>query len=232
MSISGNHDAKNPVDDWPSRIRQAHRNLVERRFRSIELLVPQGSSERLTPKVVLAGSFDPLHHGHCQMAAVAAKSTGQSVHFELSIDNAEKPPLDPSTAVARLLPGMPRERDGQASIPEFAPHGVLLSDLADFASKSTAYPQALFAVGVDTWIRVADPVFYDAGKRNLAIDRIAGNGCRFLVFGRFIDGQFMELDDLVAGKDFPQSLIDISSSIPESVFRADVSSTALRRPET
>ena len=43
---------------------------------------------------VLSGSFDPLHVGHEQLAAVADEIFGQPVTFEMSVTNVDKPPLE------------------------------------------------------------------------------------------------------------------------------------------
>ena len=59
-----------------------------------------------------------------------------------------------------------------------------------------------------------------------AIDRIAGRGGRFLVFGRAADRDRFET---LAAFDLPPSLLAICDEVRESDFRADVSSTQLRR---
>src|SRR5215218_2679474 len=46
------------------------------------------------PRAVLPGSFNPLHHGHTGLAAVAAARLGVPVAFELSVANVDKPDLD------------------------------------------------------------------------------------------------------------------------------------------
>ncbi len=222
--------------EWHIRLCQAHRDLIEGRTHAVELLPPAGSRPSRDPKVLLAGSFDPLHVGHRRMADVAADISGQPLHFELSINNADKPPLDAAEAGRRLLPaiaGGPPSPDRAARlttspVPGFAPHGLLLSDLAGFVAKSARYPNAIFAVGIDTWIRIADPVYYGPGMHGPSMELIAGQGCRFLVFGRLMDGTFKTLPPGNAGRAVPAALLDISSCVPESLFRYDISSSLLR----
>ena len=48
---------------------------------------------------------------------------------------------------------------------------------------------------------------------------------KFLVFGRLINEKFMELQDL----DIPKTLLDCCDSVPQNLFRNDVSSTKIRK---
>ena len=53
------------------------------------------------PRALLPGSFNPLHHGHTQLAAIAAARLGVAVHFELSVANVDKPELPRDEAERR-----------------------------------------------------------------------------------------------------------------------------------
>ena len=57
-----------------------------------------------------------------------------------------------------------------------------------------------------------------------ALAEMWGTGCRFLVAGREDNGVFYTLDDV----DVPQGFSPLFQEIPESRFRKDISSTALR----
>jgi hypothetical protein len=57
-----------------------------------------------------------------------------------------------------------------------------------------------------------------------AIAEIVARGCRFLVFGRAVDGVFRTLADLR----LPDTLACICREVPEREFRQDISSTDLR----
>ena len=65
----------------------------------------------------------------------------------------------------------------------------------------------------------------NASACQCAIERIAGRGCRFLVFGRDLGAGFVRLADL----DLPDPLRPICREVPPEVFREDVSSTEIRK---
>lgn len=166
-----------------------------------------------TSAVLFPGAFHPLHAGHERMAQIAAARCGTAVTFELSIANVDKPPLDFIELDDRLA--------GMARRP------VLLTRAATFAEKARIAPGATFVVGADTLVRIGDPRYYgdDDARRDAAIATIAGQGCRFLVFGRTIEGAFCGLADL----DLPAALRALCDEVPEAEFRNDISSTELRR---
>jgi hypothetical protein len=74
--------------------------------------------------------------------------------------------------------------------------------------------------------RIAEPKYYggEKARRDEAIAEIATRGCRFLVFGREMDGRFLTLGEL----NLPESLRRLCDEVPEAEFRDDVSSTELR----
>jgi hypothetical protein len=162
------------------------------------------------------GAFNPLHAGHEQMARIAAERYGMPVTFELSITNVDKPPLDFIEIADRLE--------------QFAGRSVVLTRAPTFVEKSQVSPGCMFVVGADTVVRIADPVYYgdDVAERDMAIEAIAERGCRFLVFGRRTDDRFESLSDL----HLPPKFLAICDEVPESEFRADVSSSDLRSQAT
>lgn len=165
-----------------------------------------------TPKVLFPGAFNPLHSGHEQMAALAAARCGAPVTFELSLVNVDKPPLDFIELSERLQ--------------QLIGHNVLVTRAATFAEKARLVPGCVFVVGVDTIARIGKPEYYnhDASLRDAAVDVIVAAGCRFLVFARFYEGKFCALGDL----ELPRSLRELCDEVPESIFRADIASRALR----
>ena len=165
-------------------------------------------------RAILSGAFNPLHVGHRRMAEIAAKMLDASVVMEISILNVDKPPLDYQEIERRL---------GQFT----EDHRVCLTRAATFEEKSKLFPAATFVVGVDTLRRIADRRYYgdDDAACLAAIERIAGRGCRFLVFGRDVGTGFARLSDL----DLPESLRAICREVPAAEFREDVSSTEIRK---
>jgi hypothetical protein len=102
-----------------------------------------------------------------------------------------------------------------------------LSRAATFDEKSRLFAGATFVVGADTLRRIADPRYYgnDLSACHRTIERMAGRGCRFLVFGRDCGAGFVRLADL----DLPESLRAICRDVPAEVFREDISSTEIRK---
>ena len=149
------------------------------------------------------------------MAEVARQTTGESVDHEISIENVDKPLLDFVEITERLAAFAPEEP-------------VWLTRTATFVEKSRIFPGATFIVGADTLVRIADPKYYgdDPSQAARALAAIADAGCRFLVFGRTIGGRFCSLADLQV----PDRLCDICQAVPEEIFRDNVSSTEIRRP--
>jgi nicotinic acid mononucleotide adenylyltransferase len=166
-----------------------------------------------TSDLIFPGAFHPLHAGHRRMAQVAEAMLGGRVAFEISIRNVDKPLLDYTEIQQRLAqfgPGQP----------------VWLTRAATFAEKSQEFPGATFIVGADTIRRIADPRYYGGQPAtHQALERIAGRGCRFLVFGRLGHAGFVRLGDL----DLPPALRRISTEVSAEQFREDISSTELRR---
>ena len=165
-----------------------------------------------TPKVLFPGAFNPLHSGHEQMAELAAARCGAPVTFELSIINVDKPPLDFIELNDRLQ--------------QLAGRNVLVTRAPTFAEKAPMAPGCVFVAGLDTVARIGMPEYYnhDASLRDAALAAVAAAGCRFLVFPRLYDGKFRTL----AEAELPPALRALCDEVPESAFRADVSSTQLR----
>jgi nicotinamide mononucleotide (NMN) deamidase PncC len=173
------------------------------------------AGERSRLKGVFPGAFNPLHSGHREMMAQASKRLGGPVAYEISITNVDKPPLD-FIEIQNRLNGI-----GQ--------NDVVLTTAPRFREKASLLPNTTFVVGIDTLVRIADPNYYngDPDARDKAIEHIAMVGCRFLVFGREIDGQFCCLNDV----ELPASLRALCDAVPEEEFHEDVSSTELRKTD-
>jgi len=178
---------------------------------------PQGQLRPLAqpPKAVLPGSFNPLHAGHLRLAQAAESLLGWAVWFGMSAVNAEKPRQSPEELWRRL-----QQFRGIGS--------VLLTGADTFARQAQLVPGVVYVVGIDTAARVGQLRFYqnDPALREQALAQLRACGCRFLVGGRVnAEGRFLSLGDI----ELPAGYEDLFQAIPESLFRADVSSTQLRQ---
>jgi len=170
------------------------------------------SSEPHDGKLLLPGSFNPLHTGHTDMLAVAEQLTEVKGAYELCVKNADKPSLDYLTIYERLI--------------QFGDEPVWLTNTPTYVEKARQFPGTTFALGVDTLVRIIEVRFYNDRQAllELAITTLADLQTKFLVFGRNQNGHFVTLDDL----HIPKPLRDLCTQVPESIYRNDMSSTVLR----
>ena len=169
--------------------------------------------EGLGGAALLSGSFNPLHDGHRALARVAQEHLGQPVFFELPLVNADKAAIDPAEARRRAL--------------QFAGSGpIVLSRAPLFSAKAELFPNTVFVVGADTAARLVAPRFYgnDPAALHAALDGLRRRGARFLVAGRRGAAGFETLRTL----NLPPRYRDLFEELPETAFRADISSTELR----
>ena len=164
------------------------------------------------PKGILSGSFDPLHEGHVALQSAAEAVLDGPVCFEMTLTNADKPPLDPPTVVRRFG--------------ELGRYPLVLTNAPTFADKARLFPDSTFVVGFDTAVRILHVRFYGgcADLMRASLETIRKAGCCFLVAGRLLGKRFETLRDLA----LPTEFEDLFRELPEEDFRADVSSTALR----
>jgi hypothetical protein len=194
--------------------------LIGRRgWVGLEFPAGSGPTSEQIPRLLIPGSFRPLHEGHLAMAGAASELTGLDCGFEISLFHPEKLPLD-FIAIRSRLGGFAR-RDCR----------VYLTNAPTYVEKARLFPGCTFVVGYDTALRIVDPRFYGGPPaRDAMLDELERLGTRFLVFGRvdssgeFRDFSADQFEHPVAG-----FLSRVASPVPGHVFRLDISSTEVRR---
>jgi len=199
-------------------VTQDHRDAVERfvadGVKSVTIHADGAmAAEEQVRGGVLAGSFDPLHEGHEELARVAEENLGADVTFELSIANVDKPLLE--------------ETEVRRRIAQFAGKGsVVITRAATFIEKARLFPGCTFVIGWDTAMRLVDPRYYGGSVPEMvgSLTEMRRLRCRILVAGREQDGVFHTLENVPVPADF----VEMFTPIPEEAFRHDASSTRLR----
>jgi nicotinamide mononucleotide (NMN) deamidase PncC len=165
-------------------------------------------------RLLVPGSFNPLHEGHSKMIRIAEDRTGLKAALELSIGNVDKAPLDYQEIATRT---------SQAK--EILDRPLWLTHAPTFVEKAALFPNATFVVGADTVARIAEVRYYaDKDARDDALDFLSEQNVRFLVFGRLMGDRFRTLESL----GLPVALARLCDGIAETEFRSDVSSTQIR----
>lgn len=179
--------------------------------------------------LVLPGSFNPLHRGHKELLAVAAKMRpGRTPAYELSATNVDKPPLPPATLRSRV------EAILATPPPHPLPPAVVLVTAAPlFEQKARLLPGTTFVIGVDTAVRLVDAAYYGGSEAAMvaSLAAIAGRGCDFLVAAR-VDartGRLATLADVAVPGGASGPFGRLFEAVPTAAFRADVSSTQIRK---
>ncbi len=177
-------------------------------------IIECGHSDAVQPAtVVFPGSFDPCHKNHIHMAMLAHEWYDRPVHFEISITNVDKPPIDLISLKQRL-------DCLQAYCGERFMGGIYLTSAPLFMQKASLFPGATFVVGADTINRIFQVRYYrNASYLEKLIDHFREQGIHFLVFQR--NGVELDIDP---------RLRDMYDIVPLGEYQDDgTSSSAIRQ---
>ncbi|KAI0562529.1 Cytidyltransferase-like protein [Gracilaria domingensis] len=186
-----------------------------------ELTRGRWSRQATHAKMIMPGAFNPLHYGHRELLAVAQSMyPDETAAFEISISNPDKRALEASEVRHRLE----QFRDEDV---------VLITNAPLFSQKAEMLPNARFVIGTDTAIRLVQPKYYGGDREMIkALIELKSKGCSFLVAGRLEQRKdrgksdnFQTLKDL----NIPFGFEDMFEEISSSSFRADISSTQIRK---
>lgn len=150
--------------------------------------------------LMLSGSFNPVHQGHCNLLKVAEEMTGLHCIFELSCANVDKPETPEEECLRRA--------SAIRDIP------VALTHAPRFVQKAELFPKTIFVLGYDTAERLIAYARSGEWKLFQTLEIL------FLVASR----NFQTLKKLSLPKGFEQLFIEI----PKNKFHEDISSTQLR----
>lgn len=196
--------------------------------------------------LVFPGSFNPPHKGHIALAQAAlrtenkrkrcSRSDHRSIFMELSIANADKPPIDPETVSERLgkflgLDALPSHWGVILTrAPLFSEKVAIVQNCIDTFDGST--PDLSFVIGTDTLVRIIDPKYYNNNKIEMEEALRSLKGVNFLIGGRLDQKTDADEPYFVTGKeeikDLPEGLQQMFTIIGEEEFRVDISSTQIR----
>ncbi|DAZ95095.1 TPA: hypothetical protein N0F65_001697 [Lagenidium giganteum] len=182
--------------------------------------------------LVLPGSFNPLHRGHVELALAAQRLIRTVRHqdlpiaFEIAIANADKGAIDANVVHKRV-------QQFHANHPELQNWPVLVTNATLFLQKAQLLPGCVFIIGADTAVRIVDKKYYDNDEHKmiLLLDRIARQGCSFVVAGRFddkLEQRYISAHEVLA-HNIPPVFRDFFLPLDEGDFRIDLSSSAIRK---
>ncbi len=163
--------------------------------------------------LLLPGSFNPFHHGHEQIAAMAREQTGKDVIFQITAHHPAKgvvPTQDLLARVAQL---------------QFRWPVVLFDTEGLYAQKAARVPGMTMLIGADVVYGLQNLRYYngDKAERRRLFDQLGALGTTFLVAGRAVDGYYETLGDIPV----PGNVAHLFRPLGG---RIDISSTQLRGP--
>mmetsp|Transcript_8468 Transcript_8468/g.27668 ORF Transcript_8468/g.27668 Transcript_8468/m.27668 type:complete len:456 (+) Transcript_8468:75-1442(+) len=173
------HGGKEEIAKWRrEEAASALNELLSGRVSMVEFAAGEVHAGSTSARVLLPGSFNPLHEGHVSLLAAArAAAGGGNASLELSVGNVDKGFL-PKEEIERRVEGILA-----AGVP------VVVTNAPLFATKAEYFPGSTFVVGWDTMIRLLEEKYYGGTEGMLkAMARLRDLRCKFLVAGCGICG--------------------------------------------
>mmetsp|Transcript_32830 Transcript_32830/g.60597 ORF Transcript_32830/g.60597 Transcript_32830/m.60597 type:complete len:350 (+) Transcript_32830:614-1663(+) len=179
--------------------------------------------------------------------------------FEMSVTNADKPPLDPLEVERRVnfFPTSSLTSSSSSEMPKdwaviltnaplFSQKASILDKLiaaggnlgdgfgSDDSNQQQSHRKMSFVLGTDTMVRIINPKYYGDSRENMlaAIMDMKEKGVHFIVGGRLEQGT-ENRSTFVNGeeevKSLPPNVQEMFTLLTEEEFRLDISSTELRK---
>jgi hypothetical protein len=167
------------------------------------------------PRIILSGSFNPLHVGHKEMAQAGHDIFGSPVDLEICGYNVDKPCLNYGDMASRVSGIFDQEPKWLGNI--------LLTNAATFVEKAEMFPTAKFLMGFDTLKRIGMEKYYFNRHHMLdSFRRIKELGCVFLVFHRERDGVTTTDADFVVLPEELQAISHVQQAIITGISSTEI----------
>jgi len=166
-----------------------------------------------------------------------------TVLFEMSVTNADKPPLDPVEVERRInffptlsLSDMPKDWGViLTNAPLFSQKTCLLEEVLKVTCSPFSNRKMTFVLGTDTLVRIINPKYYDNSIENMieALMKMKEKGVHFIVGGRLEQQKESGSKKFINGeeevKSLPVHVQEMFTLLTEEEFRLEVSSTEIRK---
>ncbi len=163
--------------------------------------------------ILFPGSYNPKHVGHEEIAELASKQLGLPVVYEMSVLNADKGKID-YIEIGNRFESFTKENH------------ILVTNAPKFIDKARLFPGHPMLLGVDTWIRVKNPKYYDnsISKLKEVLEEFKKLKTTFLVAPRMTDGVL----EVLIEDEFSKDLCTPLAEMPKNLT---ISSSQIRKEQ-